>query len=151
MLKFYIMESRTKTFAQIFLRIALSVSFLSAVADRFGMWGQPGSLSVVWGNWENFLSYSNSVNSFIPAALGEPLAIAATAFEIVLPILLLIGYKTKTAAMASGVLLAGFGLAMTISFGIKAPLDYSVFTAAAAAFLLAAVGDYAFSLDRLLK
>jgi hypothetical protein len=34
-------------------------------------------------------------------------------------------------------LLALFGTAMAISFGIKSPLDYSVFSASAAALLLA--------------
>ncbi|MFT3794273.1 DoxX family membrane protein [Flavobacterium sp.] len=141
------MKSNTLQLAQLFLRIALSVSFLSAVADRFGFWGNPGSPNVVWGNWQNFLDYSNQVNSFIPAALAEPLAIAATILEIVLPVFLLFGYKTKMAAWISGCLLSGFGLAMTISFGVKSPLDYSVFTAAAAAFVLAGIDRYAYSLD----
>jgi len=35
-------------------------------------------------------------------------------------------------------LLLLFGIAMAISFGIKSPLDYSVFTAAAAALMVAA-------------
>ncbi len=145
------MESKTVNFAQLFLRIALSASFLSAVADRFGFWGKPGSPFVAWGNWENFLNYSNAVNGFVPSALGQPLAITATFFEIALSVLLLAGYKTKWAALASGLLLAGFGLAMTISFSLKAPLDYSVFTAAAAAFLLAGIGRYAYSADNLLR
>ena len=92
---------------------------------------------VVWGNWKNFVDYSNSVNSFVPESLGNPLAVLATIFEIVIPVWLIVGYKLRYAAMASGILLTGFALAMTVSFGIKAPLDYSVFTAAAASFLLA--------------
>lgn len=143
------MESKAQTFAQLFLRIALSASFLSAVADRFGMWGQPGTPFVAWGNWENFLKYSNSVNSFVPVSLGEPLAIVATVFEMILPAFLLAGYKTRMAALGSGLLLAGFGLAMATSSSIKSPLDYSVFTAAAAAFLLAGINRYAFSLDEM--
>lgn len=35
------------------------------------------------------------------------------------------------------VLLAAFGAAMAISFGLKSPLDYSVFSASGAALLLA--------------
>lgn len=119
------------------LRLALSASYLSAVADRFGFWGGPGMPGVVWGNWKNFVDYSNSVNSFVPESLGNPLAVLATIFEIVIPVWLIVGYKLRYAAMASGILLTGFALAMTVSFGIKAPLDYSVFTAAAASFLLA--------------
>jgi uncharacterized membrane protein YphA (DoxX/SURF4 family) len=137
--------------AQLFLRLAISASFLSAVADRFGLWGAPGSPSIAWGNWENFLAYSNSVNSFVSPGFGYVLAVIATVLEILLPVLLLIGYKIKVAAAASGVLLTGFAIAMTISFGIKAPLDYSVFTAAAACFLLSTITSYSYSVDELSK
>jgi len=40
-------------------------------------------------------------------------------------------------ALGIAVLLALFGITMAISFGIKSPLDYSVFSASAAAQLLA--------------
>jgi hypothetical protein len=40
-------------------------------------------------------------------------------------------------ALGSAVLLALFGIAMAISFGIKSPLDYSVFSASAGALVLA--------------
>ena len=49
-------------------------------------------------------------------------------------------------ALASAVLLALFAVAMTISFGVKEPLDYSVFSASAAALLLAFyAGESAYS------
>jgi len=41
-------------------------------------------------------------------------------------------------AIGSAVLLILFGAAMAISFGIKSPLDYSVFSASSAALLVAA-------------
>jgi hypothetical protein len=53
-----------------------------------------------------------------------------------LGIFLIAGIKTKLTAQFSGVLLFLFGLAMAYSYGIKAPLDYSVFAASAAAFSL---------------
>jgi len=40
-------------------------------------------------------------------------------------------------ALGSAVLLAIFGTAMAISFGLKSPMDYSVFSASAGALLLA--------------
>jgi hypothetical protein len=43
------------------------------------------------------------------------------------------------AACLSGLLLGAFALAMSFSVGFKAALNYSVFTASAAAFLLASV------------
>lgn len=138
---------KIKTFSQVFLRIALSASFLSAVADRFGLWGAPGSKSVSWGNWSNFLDYSNSVNSFASPEMATLLAYVATALEILIPLLLIIGYQLKWVALLSGILLAGFAIAMTLSFGVKPPLDYSVFTGAAASFLLGTVDQYKYSLD----
>ena len=33
------------------VRLALGLSFLSAVADRFGWWGAFGQLNVAWGNF----------------------------------------------------------------------------------------------------
>jgi len=43
--------------------------------------------------------------------------------------------------LASALLLALFGVAMAISFGLKEPLDYSVFSACGAALLLAHEAD----------
>ncbi len=51
-------------YVQLFVRIAVATAFLSAVADRFGYWGKPGSPNVSWGNWEQFLIYSNKLNFF---------------------------------------------------------------------------------------
>jgi hypothetical protein len=42
-----------------------------------------------------------------------------------------------------------FALTMTFALGIKAPLDFSVFSASAGAFLLAAYGKYPLSIDAL--
>ncbi|MBC7487436.1 MAG: DoxX family membrane protein [Cytophagaceae bacterium] len=145
------MDSRTLTFAQLFLRLALAVSFLSAVADRLGLWGLAGTAGVSWGNWENFVIYSNAVNSYLPASIGQVLAIFATAIEVVLAVLLLVGYQLKWTAICSGILLVSFAGSLSISFGVKPPLDYSVWTGAAASFLLSTVSFYEFSLDEYLS
>jgi uncharacterized membrane protein YphA (DoxX/SURF4 family) len=73
----------------------------------------------------------------MPASTIPFLAWAATAAELVLGILLLIGIWPRWTALASALLLILFGIAMGISFGAKSPLDYSVFSASAAAFMLA--------------
>jgi hypothetical protein len=44
--------------------------------------------------------------------------------------------KLRETAFGAAILLAMFGLAMAISQGVKSPLDYSVFSASAAALLL---------------
>ena len=123
------------------LRITLSSAFLSAVADRFGLWGPPGSAHVAWGDFSHFLQYAGRVNSFAPRILIPLLAWAATIAELALGIWLLAGPSLRWAAYSSAALLLAFALAMTLSFGVKAPLDYSVFTAAAAALALGALSE----------
>jgi uncharacterized membrane protein YphA (DoxX/SURF4 family) len=76
------------------------------------------------------------VNSFLPSSLAPALAVIATAAEGLLGIALILGIFRRPVAIASAVLFALFGGAMTLSFGVKAPLDYSVFVDFAAAFIL---------------
>jgi uncharacterized membrane protein YphA (DoxX/SURF4 family) len=116
----------------LYVRIALGSAFLSPVADRFGLWGKYAS----WGNFANFTRYVAQVNSFMPTFTIPFLAWAATAAETTLGILLILGNWPRWVALGSAVLLFLFGTAMAISFGIKSPLDYSVFSASAGALLL---------------
>ena len=132
---------------KLFLRFALSASFLSAVADRFGWW--PAEMSA-WGNWENFVAYTQVINPWLPEALVSPIAMVATATEIIFPLCLLLGFKTELFAKLSGILLLLFALAMTFSTGIKGPFDYSVFSASSAAFALSTMKEKYFELDCLL-
>ena len=137
----------SKGFPQLFLRIAIAATMLSAVADRFGVWEE----NSVWGNWENFEKYTRQLTLFLPESLSKFSAYTATFLEILLPILLILGFKTKIAASATGILLLIFALSMCISLGIKAPLDYSVWVGSAAAFLLASQQNDEFSIDQLIK
>lgn len=132
---------------KLFLRLALSFSFLSAVADRFGLWGEKYS---VWGTWENFVAYTKVINPWLPDATIETAGIIATAAEILFALCLLIGYKTELVARLSGLLLMLFALSMTFSTGIKGAFDYSVFTASAAAFALSVMKDKFLEVDSLL-
>jgi putative oxidoreductase len=119
-------------FGILYARIALGAAFLSAVADRFGLWGKYGG----WGNFANFKQYTAQVNSFMPAFTIPFLAWGATAAELSLGIALIIGIWTRWVAVGAAALLFLFGTAMAISFGMKSPLDYSVFSASAGALLL---------------
>lgn len=133
--------------AGLILRVVLGITMLSAVADRFGFWGPAGSPGVAWGNWHNFILYTQQLNAFAPESVAEVLGVLATLAEISLSILLIIGYKTRIAAVGTGFLMLLFASAMSVSSSVKAPLDYSVLTSAAAAFLLSAVGITSFALD----
>ena len=128
--------------AAVFLRLALAAGFLSAVADRFGLWGPPGAPNVSWGSWDHFVVYSTRLNWYLPDALQQPVAALATAGELAFAVALLAGLYTRLAAYGAASLLTCFALAMATGLGIRAPLDYSVFVDAAGAWLLAAVLSY---------
>ena len=121
--------------AVFYLRLALGASFLSGIADRFGLYT---GRNVGYGNFAGFLHYTAKLNSFMPASTIPFLAWAATALELSFGFALVIGIWLRWAALGSSVLLFLFGTAMAISFGIKSPLDYSVFSASAGALVLAA-------------
>src|SRR5438270_13881861 len=97
---------------RLFARFALGASFLSAVADRFGLWGAYGAKNVSW---------------------------------------LIAGFKIRLASVLSGLLLLSFAMGMATGLGVKTPFDYSVLSAAAAAFLLAFWEPDRFTLDKLLN
>jgi len=134
--------------ASLLLRLGLGATLLSAVADRFGIWDKEVSS---WGNWGAFLEYTAAVNSFAPEGIIPFLAMSATVLEIILGLLLIIGYKTRWAALGAAILTFVFALSMAYSFGIKSPLDYSVFVDCTAAFLLACIPNYKWSLDEALN
>ena len=119
-----------------FVRLTLAAAFLSAVADRFGLWGGPGTEGVVWGDLASYEAYVALLNWFAPAALIPVLGWVATVCEVVIAVGLLVGWRLCRFALAAGILLTLFGTTMLAAFGPKPPLDYSVFSAAAAAFLL---------------
>lgn len=115
-----------------YLRVALGSAFLSAVADRFGLWGKYGT----WRNFANFEQYTAQVNSFMPAFTIPFLAWAATAAELSVGVGLILGIWRRWVALGAAGLLFLFATAMAISFGIKSPLDFSVYSASAGALLL---------------
>jgi uncharacterized membrane protein YphA (DoxX/SURF4 family) len=135
----------------VFLRLALGVSFLSAVGDRFGFWGAFGQSNVAWGDFSHFIAYTAKLNWFMPSATIPVLAWASTLTEILLGIALILGAFTRVAAFLSGVLLLLFALVMTLALGLEEPLSLSVFSASAGAFLLATCGEYSWSLDSVLR
>lgn len=133
--------------AGLVLRVVLGITMLSAVADRFGLWGAPGEPGVAWGNWENFIAYTQTLNSFASKSVAGILGALATFFEVVFGITLIIGFKTRISALGTSALLLLFAIAMATSSTIKAPFDYSVLTSSAAALLLSVIGKTSFAVD----
>jgi uncharacterized membrane protein YphA (DoxX/SURF4 family) len=133
---------------QLFLRVALGASYLCAGLDRFGVWGPPGAPNIGWGDWQHFMQYASKLMFFLPYSVAEFFAALASGAEIFFAVMLITGFCTRWAAIGSGILLLGFALAMTVALGISAPLNYSVFTASAASFLLSTLPAYRWSVDQ---
>jgi uncharacterized membrane protein YphA (DoxX/SURF4 family) len=135
--------------ASVFLRLALGITFLSAVTDRFGLWGAPGSPNVAWGDLAHFTAYAATLNPWAPTALLPAIVWIVTVAETCLGAALILGLWTRWAACGSGVLLLLFALGMTAGTGVKSALNASVFSASAAAFALSTWPVYVWSVDAL--
>ncbi|AOH53830.1 DoxX protein [Peribacillus muralis] len=145
------MQGKQIGWIALYIRLALGVSFLSAVADRFGLWGKPGASNVAWGNMKGFMDYVNVLNPVVPDVFIPTIAWIATIGEIIFGILLILGFQTRIVALLSSLMLLLFALGLTVGVGFKATLDYSVFSASAASLLLVCFRDIPYSLDSLVK
>jgi hypothetical protein len=121
----------------IFLRISLGAGYLSAVADRLGLWGPPGGPSVSWGNFQNFLAYTAKLAPWCPASLLPALGWFVTIAEVVLGVALVFCLRVRLAGNLSGLLALTFAVSMSIVAGLHPPLIYAVFAVSAASFVLA--------------
>ncbi|MEJ0057944.1 MAG: DoxX family protein [Bacteroidota bacterium] len=102
------------------------------------------------GNWDSFVEYTRVINPWVPGSLVPAIAVLATAAEIVFALFLLAGFRTELFAKLSGLLLLLFAISMSLSTGVKGALDYSVFSAAAAAFALSTMKEKFLEIDSLL-
>lgn len=132
-------NERILRLTRIFLRLALGMTFLVSIADRFDLLGPPGARNVSWGDWKHFVQYVAVLNWFVPKALIPVLSVLETVIETALGVALLIGVYQRTVAWCSAGLLLSFALTLSVALGIVQPFSYSVFTAVAAALLLGAV------------
>jgi len=133
----------------LYVRLALGITFLAAVTDRFGLWGPPGTSNVAWGNFDNFLAYTAQLNPSLPTAWIPTLGWIVTLAEVACGLALIVGFQTRRVAVVSGLLLLAFALGMIRGAGIKAPLNFSVFSASAGALLLATSAHNPVSIDML--
>jgi len=136
-------------YGSVYLRLGLAAGFLAAATDRLGLWGPFGAANVAWGDWARFVAYTARLNPELPAPLIPALAVFVTAAEILIGVLLLVGWRTRIVAASAGLLLLLFALGMVIGTGIKSALNASVFAASGGAFLLATATAYPLSLDAL--
>src|SRR4029453_9389767 len=113
--------------------------------------GPFGGQKVSWGTFARFVEYTRSVTALFPSSLTEALAWASTIGETLCGVLLVVGFQIRLTPIPSGVLLLFFAIGMATGLGIKTPFDYSVFSAAGAAFLLGFWEPDKFTLDKLLN
>src|SRR5262245_26907378 len=93
---------------RLFARFALGASFLSAVADRFGLWGPYGAKNVSWGNFAHFVEYTRAVTSLFPCSWTVFFACAATFAESFLGLLLIPGFNIRSTSVLSCLCLFSF-------------------------------------------
>ena len=132
---------------QLYLRLALGLGFLIPVVDRMGWLGPAGKYGISWGNLENFIAYTHTLLPFLSHRGAGAMGVLATAAETLIGLFLTIGYKTRAAAYGGFCLTLIFALCMTAFVNIKAPFNYSVFSASAGSLLLAFVPVYYWSVD----
>ncbi len=125
--------------AQILLRFSLGAGFLLPVLDRMGLLGAPGNVHVTWGNWTNFVNYTNRLMPYVSAQMAGVFGLVATLGEALCGIMLLVGYKIKLAAYGSFVLTLAFALSMLFFIQYRAPFNYSVFVVSFSSLLLASL------------
>ena len=131
------------------IRAFFAYEFGSAVADRFGWLGPPGS-GASWGNFANFVAYTHSVNAFLPAGFAYPLAVLATIAECTFAVTLLLGIRTRASCAGAAILLCLFGSAMTASGMGSGQFYYAVFVLAAGAWYMSTIDPTWLSVDRLI-
>src|SRR4051812_5151170 len=119
------MEDRFKI-PQLLLRCALGITFLTPVLDRLGFLGQPGVGNIEWGNWENFINYTATLMPVFARPVVHVLGAIATISELLIGILLIMGLKTRYAALGAALITCTFVIFMTLSVGIQKPINYGV-------------------------
>ena len=140
------MKNSFKT-PQLLLRLALGIGFLTTVSDRLGLLGPFGTPNIEWGNWDSFINYTGTLMPFLDKPVVNIMGGIATLFEATIGILLIVGFKTRVVAIGSCGLTLIFALAMTMFLGIKAPLNFAVFSTCTGSLLLATIPVYNWSID----
>ena len=105
----------------------------------------------ILGKFRSFRGVHGRGDVSLPSSSTVSFAWAATVAETLLGILLIAGFKIRMASVLSGLLLLSFAMGMVTGLGIKTPFDYSVFSAASAAFLLAFWEPDRLTLDKILN
>ena len=144
-------EDKYLPYGVLFMRLALAFTLLAAIADKLGYWGEPGKPTILWGDWDAYVDYLQTLVPFASNSLAEMLATVATIVEVALAVMLLVGLKVRWAAIGVGIYSLFLALASVVSVGVKVPFNYSLFVICAAGFLLACCPIYRFTTNGIKK
>lgn len=108
------------------LSVSLALDLGGAVADRFGAWGLPGAPGVSWGSWPGFVDYTAQLLPGLDRGVVVAAAVAATATEITLGVLLLSGWRRRWVGRATAGLLAVYLVAMALTVGADAVATFGL-------------------------
>lgn len=133
--------------AQLLLRYSIAIGFLLPVLDRLGYFGSPGEANVTWGNWNNFVAYTQQLMPYVNLKTASFCGFVATATEVVCCVFLLVGYKVRYTALASFGLTLIFALSMMFFLHFRAPFNFSVFVVSFASLLLSTLPHFSWSID----
>jgi hypothetical protein len=99
------------------MAVLLALDFAGAVADRFGVLGEPGAAGVTWGDWDHFVNYTEQLLPSAPHPLVIAAALGATGVESILAVWLLSGWRRREAGVVAAGLLAVFLASMLPTVG----------------------------------
>ncbi|RYY57463.1 MAG: DoxX family membrane protein [Chitinophagaceae bacterium] len=140
-------SNTSRDISQLLLRVFISLGFIFPVLDRLGYLGAAGVNGNAWGNWNNFIGYTQTLMPYFNQATTSVMGTAATILEALFAIGLLLGFKTRLMAIGSGLLTFAFAVSMLLFADYRAPLTYSVFVVSFASFLLASLRYHKWSID----
>jgi hypothetical protein len=97
---------------------------VGAVADRFGLLGGPGQPGVSWGDWSHFRAEAAQLVPW--PSLVQPAAVAATAAELGLGLMLVAGAWQRGIGRGAAGLFFVYLIAMVPGTGAASILEYGV-------------------------
>lgn len=121
------------------LAVALGLDLMAAIADRFGLFGPPGSAGVSWGSWEHFVAYTGELLGPVLAPASPVAALLATLVEAVLSVLLVSGWQRRWAGKLTAGLLTIYLVAMAFTVGLDEVARYGMPLLIGGALLISAV------------
>jgi hypothetical protein len=136
-------SAQFRKFAVLLTRFGLASTYLSGVADRFGVWARFGGVAgAAPGDMQHVAARIHGAAPVVPAALALVFAWIATTLDAAFGLGLLLGIRTRTMAFGSGVLALVYAFAtLLLPSGLHATFASGFFAIAGASMLLAVLAD----------